>query len=799
MKKKLSVRILSGILSLLIFLSLPPIAVFADPGIKAEPDATLPEGIADFINPEEYIANAGKPGYDEMKLIGISAPEFVVCEDEGNAGTEICQYWFRLYLYNPNLESFCVRGDPFTGSGIGTLTYRDNRNDSYRPHMVFPQNEDLPEDVDPNSYEDILIENRLFLAVSTVGTFPLSDTPIVDVYYDLETLTLNLADGGYAEFAVGQTFRFKNIDNELLLSSPLQDLATYFDTTVSVIKASYPKSATAPISQIFVHDTEEYLYLYLYDGNAKENPPYKRMNVTMRSGGEKYPFVFDTVGAEETVVKARCKLDTAASGKTLSSLLTEGAFGICEVRYLTKDRITRICVENTIYAFGTTVEDGKTVRTVSADTGEIRLVDVGTTFYRLDSSAKGAGWYSTLETVYFSIPSACFETASEDVLNHRWIESITGNYSCSYTNGVIMQYKSYPYNTLMKSPSKFNFATNYIPNNMGMGVESCDFGIGKEAMKIYLNRYGVYPSWNLFFVRYDDFGESFQELISRKDLEQAIANTDDPFSEEFQQVNFRIDKDTAQALLSRGDDGRSFLQAAAEYGFFNTVWRRVFGDNAADSIKNIPAFVSLSGEDLKEAYRLSDTALCTRYYVAQEDAAEIKAKMKQAYASDEVFTLFRFDTYDYYASADVSFWDAFVRHKTSDMILFREKYYRDFNVLQMDLRNHYDTKVYTVSMDPLSFVGGGIYRPAPTPAETVAGTIRDAVETAAKKISFPTFAGEEKTSVLKELAGVFLPILSVSLVLVLVLVFREPITALVKMISEWIQTGIRRLKNRKKK
>ena len=68
----------------------------------------------------------------------------------------------------------------------------------------------------------------------------------------------------------------------------------------------------------------------------------------------------------------------------------------------------------------------------------------------------------------------------------------------------------------------------------------------------------------------------------------------------------------------------------------------------------------------------------------------------------KVYTFLRFDTYDYYAS------DATISglEHNGDAFIFQEKYYKDFDIIELGISNEQETIVYNVKMDPIDVMAG---------------------------------------------------------------------------------------------
>ena len=110
--------------------------------------------------------------------------------------------------------------------------------------------------------------------------------------------------------------------------------------------------------------------------------------------------------------------------------------------------------------------------------------------------------------------------------------------------------------------------------------------------------------------------------------------------------------------------------------------------------------------------------------------------------------------------------------------------------MEMDLRNQYDTVVYSVSMTPISFVGGGVFSvPDPDSAwDDITGSIKDWFSPIQKEVS--------------SFWDVFRRIASIALFVSLGLVLIVPVSKLVGLAVRGIQNvshSIREKKNKNRK
>lgn len=139
-------------------------------------------------------------------------------------------------------------------------------------------------------------------------------------------------------------------------------------------------------------------------------------------------------------------------------------------------------------------------------------------------------------------------------------------------------------------------------------------------------------------------------------------------------------------------------QMVEEFGWLKAIWFYNFGTKQTfmESRKDIEAIKTVSGAALLTAINMENDYFSEKYCVALSDVPTIKAQMQQAYNNNEAFVFFRFDVYDYYA--DECYLNG---SKLDNTFIFQGKYYDNFDVLNIELSNAFDKKVYAVDAEPI--------------------------------------------------------------------------------------------------
>ncbi|MBP3308248.1 MAG: hypothetical protein J6L90_02290 [Clostridia bacterium] len=735
----MKIKVLSILLCICMLIPCFTILGFAEGGevvnaSSSTEDIYVPEDLYQMIDVQAYIDNAGQAGYDNMKLLGFSVP-YVYSYNSGNDNETMNRVTFTAYFYNPDLYPICISPlDPdvdgscypyywdelshnhclatVNGEHAWTTAYGSD-NDHYHSYNSMFFGLSFSQYYTTAEYEEIASKGM---------EYPVNE---ISFYIYLgERLTDGIdaehgnRDGDYSNddfeklhkevrLDLNTKVYFQDIDGILGFSSVYTDLPAFLNIDIDTLNKEYPKKPDySEITPAFLYEdmANKRLFLYMYDsrGRGAVNNSVNRVSLsTDNSNFESYYLHF--INFENTLSKFEIKgvSDLFANVSTDSArtyYINEvvydrviGSFGVTndEVKY-TYSNLTTFSGESSADTY------------VESESNLIRLVDVRDTSYRLNSSITGEGYYQTLSSVYFSIPESYFELDDMNFLNDREITRINGSYYWAFTNpGVITNNHDY-YVKLYKDLIDGNIDSTYLnTDKIAVGPGNYIISDGIVPENTYRTLSYLYESpWR--GGRSTETEEFIKVPIDKKTIKTLLANSASPFSSEFQKKDFEFTPKDVFELVSRKE--MTFEQFYLNYGLFNAFWRFLFGESSdvMNSLKNIKLFVSLSGEELNDAINLPEEKFIETYLINQYDYKDVVSKMKTSYDNGEVFILFRYDTYDYYCD----YIEVNNMVKMDDAYLVIDKFYKDFEIMEMELSNFYSSKVYQIDMKPISIISG---------------------------------------------------------------------------------------------
>ena len=714
-------------------------------------DLGVSSGYGEFINVEQFVKNAGKviegakpiQDYTQLMLIALGQPRLDVKYD--NSGSHdgcgyIVKYGFVGYFYNPMNCEFAFRSSYLMDDATiaGSVLYNDvTYSFSQQGYLA---NACLNETEIDEGYT-----TQLFLQVSysIEVRVPVADNSVVIDKSKLKLYIDQLSLEGFGDidgtgeyeksfaidFAVDDTIELTNHNAYIGKTTPTSDLMTFLDLSYVDLMKEYPLNKTEnpkilqepSIVYMYEERNTNRLYLYVYDEHAfgmfrPGNVAKGYVDISLGSN-DNYKILsnLEYVSASDCFVKfcvnrISDNFDDAFSGD-------DSLYQIRGFSYIDKNgnrRTSEGYFVADFYYKNDAVD-------ISFYSDYISLTDVKNTFYRLDSSANGSGYYQTLSSVYFTIPEYYFELHDDDYNNDRWIASIEGEYTEYMTNIGVVTSDDALYKWLTDDPNMKNVAlyTGYYTDVYIAGMQEfyCRKYVGGkdpwQNNSSYINKstaefFDTYSY--LYFV--DEF-EGLDAVFNfdlRDMLEKDVLKADDPFADEGKYNLFHLTKDDSFELISANE--WTFSDIYANRGFWDALYAVMFKDFPvlSDSIKDIEVFCTLSGDTLHEKIVSFESvkteeakkALCDEFFVDIDDFNDVLKSMKDAYENNRVFVLFRFDVYDYYGE---------FQKDSDETFLFQEKYYEGFDILKIELENSYDSRVYDVRMAPISFVGG-ITRPS---------------------------------------------------------------------------------------
>ena len=735
-------------------------------------DYGVPEDLYEMIDVDAYINNAGKEGYDKMKLIGFSAPNIVYYEGSMSSSAYYKVY-FEFYIYNPLLYAIPV--DPYfecPGPEVdGSTSMPEHAH--YDHAIVSSENyfslikgtwpaitEFYGDEINSDHFH---VYNAMFFGISWACEYYASqyeelcekDLPLTlnglkfDIYVG-ERITDDgneiydyfdgLYTGGYTEEKIYEAgYRhcelelntdicLKDINSMLRFSTAYTDMSTFLDISVDKLNEEYPlKKEYEEKTPAFLYEdaVNNRLYFYAYDSLGKGAIQDNLNKISLSFDGvtyKEYPLRF--INFENTLSKFEIvgAFDSSYFG------LNERTYYVNSYKYAEMGTVSEIYdigiarSEDKVKYVYTGTKDNVSVK---IESDYIRILDVGNTYYRLNSSANGNHKYQTLSSVYFTIPESYFELDDSDYLNDRWLERIKGQYTSCMTNPGIVTKNKDLYDKFLADGADGNIDNCFLicgndekHNSALNGNYYCDFVICDEGYINWQNDnhyYKIYPKNRLGSQMYsaiyyvDSLPSDGALIIDNNDLEISIKNNLNSLDKETEKfVEFDIYKDAVFDMFSIKDS--SFSELMQNYDLFDSLLILVgWYDNDLDnSISNINAFEVLdsrinpdtNNSYLYDAIHLEKTEFLSKYLVAESDYDNVIKKMEYALDNNESFVLLRFDKYDYYVNyASEDLW-----LDNDDTLIFQDKYYSDFELLELELKNQYNSVVYRLDMEPISFI-----------------------------------------------------------------------------------------------
>ena len=347
--------------------------------------------------------------------------------------------------------------------------------------------------------------------------------------------------------------------------------------------------------------------------------------------------------------------------------------------------------------------------------GEIEIA-CDSTFYRINSSANGTAYQQTLSTVGFALDASYFNMDDLDIKNDSYLDYINFAYREGYikpcfvtTDGSFLRtnrfmservklYNGYIY--CGNDTVTGNGFTTFYPDVWFGPVPDPSLAYGYSPEK----QYDYIPF--VFMVQHEGDFEDFEYVLTQEQIEAVLGKYTEEqiFDGEVVPVDKTITFKDKTELLSYRD--ATFAEVKQSFGFFSALWHKLCGmdDTVSESIANINCIEMILPYDYLKISMMSNEEFSSTYLVALNEAEHMKQQVLNALSANQVYTFLRFDTYDYYA-ADATV--AGMYHDAeADAFIFREKYYKDFDIIDLGISNEQETLVYNVKMDPIDIMAG---------------------------------------------------------------------------------------------
>lgn len=374
-------------------------------------------------------------------------------------------------------------------------------------------------------------------------------------------------------------------------------------------------------------------------------------------------------------------------------------------------------------------------------------LDVKHTFYRTQTSNKGAGYQNQLDTVYFAVPNRFFE-------RYGTLQRIKAEWYEYKTNDIVVTSNS---NFYEKALPYIGVPTGEL-NQYGIPPYNEDIGIslGQNAGDYGGGVYGAQWGWNLgegylhpacqtlyYLFKVDDIQEydPYADIISIGGVEsnalyEYITSYDktytkgtlpikdgtisaDLFADDIDEsrkldteygkiqrgysyYDFDADVDL-QKLTSWQEGNPSFWDNWINWGLWDAIW----GNIPDETSRTVSPIVTLKGEDLTG----TNAEIADRLLINANDVNAIRSFYNTSKMEDKTVVLFRFATSDYYsAGVDiVELGTGFLGNdkKTSGQAYRAwESVFFDFDIIQLTFNREGVYTVIPVVSSPIDVVDG---------------------------------------------------------------------------------------------
>lgn len=389
--------------------------------------------------------------------------------------------------------------------------------------------------------------------------------------------------------------------------------------------------------------------------------------------------------------------------------------------------------------------------TLSCEVGYLETVtlDVKHTYYRTETSAKGAGYQNQLDTVYFAVPQRFFDTYGKlQRIKAEWYEYKTTD--IVVTSNQAFYDKAYPYLGVVLPEYTYDKELYY-----SLGQDAGDGGGGIQVAKWGWNLGNGYLHIDarmlcyLFKVgRIDDY-EPYGDVVNAGGVEsnalyEYIKNYDKSFRKgtlpikdgtisadlfaddideyrkldtEFGKIRqgysyYDFDADLDLHKLASWQEGNpSFWENWANWGLLETL----FGKIPEEESREVSPIYMLKAEDMTG----TDEEIAERLLINAKDVQALKDFRLQASENESAVVLFRFAASDYYSAAIdiIELGKGFLgQDKKTGGQAYRawESVFLDFDVIQLTFNADGEYKVIPAVSSPIDIVNA-VSPPVQTP------------------------------------------------------------------------------------
>lgn len=362
--------------------------------------------------------------------------------------------------------------------------------------------------------------------------------------------------------------------------------------------------------------------------------------------------------------------------------------------------------------------DKDTLKCESSHLDTISL-DVKHTFYRTNTSSKGAGWHNQIDSVYFRVPELYFEKYGNlQRIKAEWFEFVTKDvvvtsqkdfydaalpYLAKKIGNNTIDTKVFPWFIFDKTKDGFS-NTDWAWNSTFADAPNVDAiyylfyvsSFGSYNPTSSVNAMGGIESEDLieYFRSYD---KSFENGTIEIGTETISADLFESDIQEDRKIDNEIGKIQSGfngksyydfdasldliSLMSWSGTSHSFWENASNWGFFNTLFGNLPKE---ENIEDIAPIYIVTEKDLN----LKDADLINKLFINADDVQAIRNEYATAKANNEKLVLFRFAKSDY-LSKDVSL----LKHSNNlahQTFLYENRVYRaketvflNFDIIQL--------------------------------------------------------------------------------------------------------------------
>ena len=385
---------------------------------------------------------------------------------------------------------------------------------------------------------------------------------------------------------------------------------------------------------------------------------------------------------------------------------------------------------------------------------ETITLDVKHTFYRTQTSSKGAGYQNQLDTVYFAVPQRFFDTYGK-------LQRIKAEWYEYKTKDIVVTSNQEFYDQAYPHIGEY-FGYNHNDSVLSLGQQAGDGGGGMMVAKWGWNLGNNYlhmPADALYYLfKVDNIEEydPYADIVSIGGVEsnalyEYIKNYDKTFDggtlpikdgtisadlfesdiDDYRKLDtgygkiqqgysyYDFDADVDLQKLSSWQEGNpSFWDNWMNWGLWNTM----FGKIPEESSRVVSPIYTLKEEDLQG----SDEEIAERLLVNAGDVSALKNYYRDAVTvsgiddEEKVVVLFRFATSDYYSAAvDIMELRTILPDKHTEGQAYRawESVFFDFDVIQLTFNKDGVYKVIPVVSSPIDIVNA-VTPPVQMPDDT---------------------------------------------------------------------------------